>query len=238
MAGIDIDWEPLRPKDLRPVNALLVALRKADPHALLTMPLTPTGLNDGASSPFLATIARHLNQLNLMTYGMEGYPSWGGWNSWHSSALHGASANTPSDVETAVSNVEATGVPAAKIGVGVGFFGQCWSGVTGPGQDITHAQIVVPEMPYRDIATNYYNATLYNNDTTAAASYLGSTTAFGPKGCTYLSYEDNYSIDAKGEWAQAQGLGGAIVWAIPDGHFSGATHPDALLGTVMTAFGA
>ena len=74
-------------------------------------------------------------------------------------------------------------------------------------------------------------------DDGAQAAYLSSATPTGPLGCTFVSYENEDSIAAKGVYAKAKGLGGTIVWTINQAHRAADdVDPDALPGTTFSAF--
>jgi chitinase len=239
--GIDLDWEPLNAKDLKPFLSLVTSLRTALPNAVLTAPVIPPTLTFPDVSPVYGQAAEYLDYVNVMTYGMAG--AFPGWKSWHSSALDGATPDTPSSVAVAVRSFLAAGVPANKLGVGIGFFGDCWSApVTGPGQEIGGARIVATdsEMSTTAIASSYFSGAAARRDPTAQVPYLSFAAPTGAKGCTYISYEDATSIAAKGAWARGQGLGGAIVWTIEQGHDRSAPagQRDALLRSARAAFGA
>jgi chitinase len=74
-------------------------------------------------------------------------------------------------------------------------------------------------------------------DNAALAPYL-SLSASNPHDCTYVTYEDEQSIAAKGAWAKSQGLGGVIIWTINEGYLPtaarGAQNP--LLDAMHAAF--
>ena len=238
--GLDLDWEPMNPADRAPFKALVVALRRALPQAVLTAPADPTTLNFPQVPRVYREVAPQLDRIDLMTYGMEG--PYEGWQSWHSSALDGATETTPSSVAETVGDFLAAGIPARKLGVGIGFFGDCWTEpVTGPGQDLRGATIAATdsEMSYTTIMADYYAPAAARFDTTAQVPYLKLVVPTGPKGCTYISYEDEASIAAKGAWALDHGLGGAIVWTINQAHdrTAPAGQRDALLRAARAAFG-
>jgi chitinase len=219
----------------------VIALRKPLPGAVLTAPVEPTTLTFPKVSKMWRKVAPLLDRVDLMTYGMEGL--YDGWQSWHSSALDGATATTPTSVEFAVASFLTAGVPAAKLGVGIGFFGDCWTApVTGPGQDLGGATIAATDsdMSTTTIMADYYSAAAAHVDATAHVPYLSFGAPTGPAGCTYITYEDAASIAAKGAWALGQGLGGAIVWTINQGHdeTAPAGQRDALLRSARDAFGA
>ncbi len=166
-----------------------------------------------------------------MTYGMA--YAYSGWRSWHSSALTGAGSNTPTAVDVSFSSYRAAGIPAGKLGVGIGFYGMCWTGVTGPRQSLAHAHEVADDnvMSWNNIHNNYVTKPNYKFDKAAQASYLSYAKPHGPQRCTFVSYEDQRSIGAKARWAKAHGLGSLIVWTVNQGHLRSAPagHRDPLL---------
>jgi chitinase len=240
-AGLDLDWEPMEGSDEKPFKDLVFSLRSALPDAVLTVPADATTLTFPDVPAVFAQVAPFVDLISVMTYNMEG--AYEGWDSWHSSALHGATERTPTSVEATVGHFLAAGVPANKLGVGVGFFGDCWSApVTGPGQRIGGADIVATdsEMSFTRIMAQYYTAGAAKFDTTAQVPYLSYDTGHGAKKCTYITYEDQTSIATKGRWARDQGLNGAIVWTINQGHDRSKPtgQRDALLKATRQAFGA
>jgi chitinase len=156
-----------------------------------------------------------------MTYGMSG--AWQGWKSWHSSPLHwNNGASTPTGIDATVSHYLAAHVPPGKLGVGAGFYGECYtSPVTAPVQALGASKVAESDgvMSYRNIMGSLYSASAYHYDSAAAVPYL-SLPAPSAQGCTYVTYEDATSIAAKGDWIKAQGLGGIIVWTISEGYIA------------------
>ena len=237
-AGLDLDWEPIDSGDHSHVTALVNMLRGGLPHAVLTMPVMWITKTFPTVPRFYGTIAAKLDRVDIMSYGMAG--PWDGWKSWHSSALTGAGANTPSAVDLNVHSFEQAGVPAAKVGIGVGFYGMCWTGVTGPRQSIAHAHEVADDnvMSWINIHNNYVTKANYKFDTSAQASYLSYAKPHGPQHCTFVSYEDQRSIAAKAKWARSHGLGALIVWTVNQGHLRSAAagHRDPLLAVARQNF--
>jgi chitinase len=220
--GIDVDWEPIETADRAPLLQLLKDLRAARPSILLSIPVGWTNANFTGVDSWYAEVAAQVQQMNLMTYDMAG--PWGGWVSWHFSALQDHGADHPSSIASSVQQYLNVGIPAAKLGVGIGFYGACWRGVTGPRQALNGAYIVASDntMSYRNIMTSYYTLAARRWDDAAKAGYLTFSTATGPQGCNFISYEDEQSIAAKGEFVRTRGLGGAIIWTIGQGHLPSA----------------
>lgn len=217
--GFDLDWEPLETADYADFKALAEALRAASPNTILTVPVGWVNANFPDVDAYYGEIAPIFDQINIMSYSMAG--PWDGWQSWHSSALMGNGPTTPSSVDASVKAFLAAGVPAAKLGIGIGFYGSCWtSPVSAPGQDRGASQLVADDnvMTFDHIMTSYHAAANYHYDTAAHAPYLGFGSPHGPEGCTFVSYEDEQSIADKGTYVKDNGLGGAIVWTINEGY--------------------
>jgi chitinase len=179
------------------------------------------------------------DRIDAMTYEMD-YDQFG-WNSWFTSALHDETGATPSSIDVTVDFYLGSGVPRSKLGLGVGFYGVCWQGVTGPRQTIGAGAGVVGSdntYSYHNIVNAYYSAANHHYDAAAQQPYLASALAFGPApSCNYLSYEDASSIAAKGAYARANGLAGTIIWNIGEGYVPEAVgQENALLDAVQAAF--
>lgn len=240
--GLDLDWEPLGPGDYADFTALAQTLRAARPAIVMTVPVGWVNANfDNAANPdpFFGTIAPLFDRIDIMSYDME-WPA-DGWQSWYTSALRGEAPTYPSSIDSSVDFYIASGVPRSKLGVGIGFYGVCWHGVTGARQTIgKNAGIYGSDntYSYRHIVTEYYSAGNYHYDAASEMPYLANASAFGPApGCNFLSYEDAASIAAKGAWVRSNGLAGTIIWNIGEGYVpEHAGQENALLEAVGAAF--
>jgi chitinase len=221
--GIDVDWEPVLDSDKPQVLAFLRELRAARPNILLTFPISWVNANWGAD-PWYAQVAGLVDQLNVMSYQMA--DNWGGWVSWHSGALHGEGGNRPSSVASTARAYQAVGIPAAKLGIGIGAYGSCWRGVNGmyKSLDGTSATIVAHDnvMSFTNIMTQYYSSAAYQWDDAAKSGFLSFAAPTGPQGCTMVSFEDERSVAEKGAFVRNGGAGGAIVWTIQQGRLPNA----------------
>ncbi|HUQ83658.1 MAG TPA: glycosyl hydrolase family 18 protein [Gemmatimonadaceae bacterium] len=222
--GIDVDWEPVNAEDRAPLLSLLQELRAARPNMLLTIPVGWVNTNFPTSiDSWYATVAGVVDQVNMMTYDMAG--PYGGWVTWHSSALLDAQPNHPSSIASSAQAYRNVGVPAAKLGIGLGFYGTCWRGATGPRQAIGSGVTLVASdntMSYANIMASYYDASTRQWDALAKVPYLSFATPKGPQQCNFVSYDDEQSIAEKGAHVKANGLGGAIIWTIAQGHLPNA----------------
>lgn len=215
--GFDLDWEPIQPTDKPLLLALAKELKAARPSLLLTIPVGWINANFSADS-WYANLVPYLDRINVMTYFMAG--PWDSWLSWHSSALSGNGARYPSSIAVSVDGYKKIGIPANKLGIGIGFFGICWKGVTGPRQEITSASIVASDntMSIRNIAERYYTTTGYNWDADAQAPYLSYPNGYGPLGCNFISVDDERSAGLKGSYVRTNQLGGIIIWTVNQGY--------------------
>jgi chitinase len=227
--GLDLDWEPVQESDKPLILALVKDLRAALPNTILTFPaqgIINTNFSEDLS--LYAQLAPYLNQLNLMTYDMIGAYADGtpyeGWLSWHHTPLYNSRTGeywrTPTSIDDTVKTYRAAGVPAAKLGIGIGFYGSCWSGVTGPRQEFNGSKRLAGDndMSYANIMKDYYSTSALRWDDGARVPYLSFSQPRGPEGCSYISFENARSIRAKGNYVKARGLGGTIVWNVNEGY--------------------
>lgn len=229
--GLDLDWEPIDTQDHADLLALAQALRAARPHMLLTLPVTWVNTNmqwnprPPGEVAFLHAIAPLLDRISVMSYEMAA--DYAGWHSWFASPLNGHGPNTPSSVSSSIDYYLDSGVPAAKLGVGFGFYGNCFRNVSQPRVPVAPGDFVISDgaMSYRNIVANYLPAMTGHFDATAQAPWLGSATQAGPQGCNLVTYEDAASVAAKAHYARDNQLGSAIIWTISQGHL-----PDAPVG--------
>lgn len=240
--GLDVDWEPIQAADREPLLALLRDLRTARPGILLTIPVGWVNVNFRTEvDAWYVQLAALVDQMNLMTYDMAG--NWGGWQSWHHAALYDEAGNRPSSVSSSIQAYLDVGVPAPKLGIGIGFYGSCWRGVAEPRLALDGRPGVSQgnsdnSMSYTNIVTQYMAPGARKWDAAARVPYLSFAAPAGPQSCTFVSYEDEESIAAKGAYVREKGLGGTILWTIGQGRLPGAPagSRDPLLKAVHQAF--
>lgn len=224
--GLDLDWEPLPPEDEGDAVALLQDLHRQRPELLLTIPVE---WGRPPTAAFFARVGPLLSQVNTMTYGMAG--RWPLWKTWHSSALRGDGPFTRSSVERALALLLSRGVPRAKIGLGVGAYGTCWTGAMGPQQIPWSARVAANDgdLSFRNIVRDYQLAGELHRDEEARAPWLSFAAPHGPFGCRFVSYEDATSVAEKAAFARTEKLGGTMMWTLAQQHFEGAADADPLL---------
>jgi chitinase len=192
---------------------------------ILTAPIGCFDADRGTVPDVYAEAAPLFDQLNVMSYGM----AWDipGWRSWHTSALRGAGEGTPTSIDGTVRRYLGAGVPAAKLGIGVGLFGLCYGPpVDGPRQALRGAKIAARDhdLSWALVMARYFDPAARRWDEEAQAPYLSFAAPKARFGCTYVSYEDAESIAARAAYVAELGLGGVIVWTINEGHV--ATAPE------------
>lgn len=232
--GFDLDWED-GVIDYTQFLALAQQLRKTAPTKIITLPAGWINPNWQTVDPFFKKVVASLNQLNIMTYDMAG--NWEGWWSWHLSALQGGKLTYPSSAESSVAAYLAAGIPAAKLGIGIPFYANCWSPpVTGPRQDLSQLNpgtiTTDSNLTQAEVMNLYYSPANYRYDTLAQAPYLTSLIPMGPKQCAFVSYENELSVAAKGSFVKRKGLGGVIIWTIGQGYNVKSKTPNGLLQAV------
>jgi chitinase len=180
-----------------------------------------------------ATLQSQFDQMNLMTYDLAG--PYAGWVTWFNSPILDGGYRFPStgglvpSLEGAVTNFLANGLAAAKLGIGVAFYGDVWAGGTGtstggaalPRQSWTSPPTVT-QMAYYGIMSTYYQTNLYRWDSAAQAAYLSIDNP-GSANDKFISYDDEHTCQAKVTYARTRGLGGLMIWELGQGYW--ATQP-------------
>ena len=214
--GIDVDMEPILPADegnfVAFVKDLRVALKAANPSYLLTFPASG---EPGNQPKLCALLKDDFDQINIQTYDLSG--TWDGFKTWYNGSLYGDGKTLMTDTRPFPSASEkvglytAAGVPAAKLGLGIAFYGYLWKGATGPGQSIQG--VTTETVGYTDIMDKYFAPGAYHWDATAHAPYL-SFTGPGPADKKFISYDDAKLTAEKVTYARTHGLGGVIIWQL------------------------
>jgi GH18 family chitinase len=222
--GIDIDMEEMGTADVTPyvsfVTALRASMTAAKAGSLLTAAVT------WEPSAF-AQLNGVLDHIDLMTYSISG--TWYD-ETWHNAPVYSAAAiggGTLASANSMVQQFETAGVTGAKLGIGITFDPDIWtggSGVTKPQQTWTSAPTVT-ETYYYSIAKTYglvegattsKAGSAYGWDSSAQAAYL-SVTGSPASNDAFVSYDDVNAINAKIAYANANGIGSVIVWDLAGG---------------------
>jgi chitinase len=219
--GADIDWEypgssvagiESSPADRENFTLLLAALR-AGLDELTAKDGKPRRLCIALSgSPEIienlqcVEIGEIIDQVNLMTYDQQ-LPDVAS----HHSALFASQPSAPSAAASAQAYIDA-GIPAAKLMLGVAFYGHRWS--TREADPLYRTANYQGTLAYSAIAKLIRKKPdAVRFDETAQASYYVS-------GKTFISYDDERSIQSKAGYASDIGLMGVFAWeygALADG---------------------
>jgi chitinase len=228
--GIDIDWEyPVggglagnanRPEDKENYVALLAEFRSQfnalgdGKHHLLTI-AAPAGpaIMDHLD---MKGMAAYLDWFNVMTYDFHG-----GWEAktGHNAPLYApAGDKSKFDVDSAVLGYMAGGVPAAKIVMGVPFYGRGWSGVAATNNGLEQGASGAPTgsweagvFDWKDLANNYVGKGDFKRywDDSAKVPWL-----YSPSKQVMITYDDEESMGLKADYIKSKSLGGAMFWEL------------------------
>ncbi|WP_338262296.1 glycosyl hydrolase family 18 protein [Corallococcus caeni] len=236
--GLDIDWEPVEEVDKPNLLALVQRLRQVRPNMLLTFPIGWINNNfaTDASLKWYPQLAQYLDQVNVMSYEMIGV--WDGWDSWFTSALKGESGTHPTSIESSLKAWVAAGIPKEKLGMGIPFYGLAWRHITGPRQPFTNWSDYVGgdnSFTYKKILALSKTGKL-QWDVAAQANYVTFDTPVEDGTVRWITYDGPEAIQAKGQYAKANGYGGTIIWTINQGCIDPATGSNPLLTEVKKAF--
>ena len=241
--GIDIDWEYPgytdhrgMPSDKKNFTRLLRTVRDSLSEygrERVTKYLLTAALP--ASGPILAnyemdSIAAIVDALNIMTYDFNG--------PWDSLSGHNAPLYAPRTNDTS-RNVDASfrfytqtlKIPAAKINLGVPFYGHSYSNCTAlycahSGADTVHFSDA--EMSYCDLVPMLHQCIRMWDDR-AKAPYL-----ICRDWRTLISYDDEQSVREKANYVLDHNAGGLIIWEITGDYLPDGTSP--LLDVIASAF--
>lgn len=229
--GIDIDWEPLGPGDVAQytnfVRALRAAMNGVGAGKILTVAAPANDAPDPEFAMF-ASLQGLFDQINIMTYDMSG--PWEGWVTWHNSPVTNGGNTFPStggplpSINGALRNFTGAGVAPAKLGIGLPFYGDIWTGgpgLTQPRQGWGNGPApTVTTATYAAIINTYYQAGRYHWDNSAQAAYL-SVTNSPPTNDLFISYDDAESCQVKVSDIRNLHLGGLIIWELSQDYSGG-----------------
>ncbi|OWQ93899.1 chitinase [Roseateles aquatilis] len=236
--GIDIDWEYPnacglacgQPEDRANFTALLAEFRKqldaVRPGLLLSI-ASAAGV-DKVRQFDPDQIHPYLNFINVMTYDFHG--GWDTITGFHS-ALYGSTAD-PSTGDVRSYNTNAAmqafldkGVPAAKLNVGIGFYGRGWTNVPNVNNGLYQSGTPAPGT-YEAGNEDYKVLKALTGYTSYTDSQSRAQWIFN--GSTFWSFDTPATIAEKMTYVKSKGFGGAFFW-----EFSG----DDAQGSLAKAMG-
>ncbi|WP_428563916.1 MAG: glycoside hydrolase family 18 protein [Solidesulfovibrio sp. DCME] len=260
--GIDIDWEYPGTDDKANFTALVAATRaaldakgQADGKAYLLTLAAPAAASRIAAWD-LPALAAAVDGINLMTYDYNG-----GWQdvTGHVAPLYDNPAGPCLDpcTSTATWNVDwavgaylEAGVPAAKLAMGIPFYGRSWETVPATDNGLFQPGVAGPSQGtggnWESGVFDYWKVV----ELAAASGYTASTdplsqapSLYGPNitsgrttGGLFVTYESTASLAKKLAQVQGRGLGGVMFWEL-SGDVRDAADASSLLGLMARTFG-
>jgi chitinase len=222
--GLDIDWEypglpgagnPFRAEDKQNFTSLVKELRERfDGRAKKTGRRLYLTVAMGAADEVIAhtemrQVQKYLDTVNLMTY--DYYEAASDPTTGHHAPLFANPADPKkASSDESVRAFEKAGVPAAKILLGVPFYGREWGevsdwnhGLFQPGKPIPGAYAPFSAIDSTMLGQGF---TRFWDDK-AQAPYLYNT-----EKRIFVSYEDPESLKAKCNYVRSRKLGGVMFW--------------------------
>lgn len=226
--GIDIDWEyPVSgglyggvPADKQNYTALLQEFRSeldtqgsADGGKHYSLSIAAPAGPSIIPNLEVSKIASSLDWMNLMSYDYHG-----GWDPITGHNAHMAVGSKDAakgfSITDTVDSYLSGGFPAAKLVLGVPFYGRGWENVSstdvGLYQAGTSASVGTWEkgvFDYTDIRANYLPSMTRYWDAQAQVPYL-----YDSARKLWISYDDTQSMVIKTDYIKSKGLGGAMAW--------------------------
>ena len=216
--GIDVDWE--NSVNWSQMELLLSSLRKSMGSRVLTVDAVSNDAGQWGS------LQGYVDRVSVMTYDMAGT-----WNpySWFNAALYGDPGDGVWSVELAKVRMAKAGVPAAKLNIGIPFYGWMSLGgsVTGPRQTWKSTPPSLSQINYNRLASQYNLSTrIWDNAAQVPWVRIGNG---------WITFDDARSITAKVSYARRNKLGGWVIWALDQDYFPSQTPRHPLLAAIKHA---
>jgi chitinase len=225
--GVDIDWEypglqgdnnVVRDEDSGNYTLLFKALRaeldilekETGGKKLLTA--ATGGFKRFLDHTEMGKAALYLNYINLMTY--DYFQNKTGIAVHHTNLFASNKYNTENSADNAVNEYIKAGVPAAKLVMGMAFYGRSEmvtdSAQNGLGMKAYQHVWVGGYSRLKDSVINK-NGFTYYRDSTAAAPYL-----FNAATKQFISFDDEWSVSNKCQYMIDHQMGGVMFWEYAD----------------------
>jgi chitinase len=221
--GIDIDWEypgmpgdnnRYRPEDKQHYTLLFKELRRGlDSLSGITNMRYYVTTAVGGSQAYIDhtemdKVQQHTDYINIMTYDYTG-----GWDSvsGHHTNLYASPGDTSQySAHRSVQEFIKAGVPAAKIVIGLAFYGKGWEmESTGNNGLYRKAIKAAPAGGFTYLKDSLVNKSGFKEywDAAAKAPYL-----FNAQKKIFITYDNERSVKEKCKYVKRYGLAGAMFW--------------------------
>jgi chitinase len=219
--GVDIDWEfPVTgsdgkrglPEDKEHFTLLVQALRdKLDliakhDHKKYLLTFAASVSLFYINSIELEKLTPLVDFINLMTYDFHG--RWEQSTGLHTNLYSTVEDPTSLSADYGVKRYIQAGIPPEKLILGTAFYGYGWSGVANVNNGRYQAATgECKSYSYQELARNYINRNGFLRywDDQAKAPYLWN-------GDTFITYEDEESLNYRTIYIRANQLGGIMIW--------------------------
>ena len=234
--GFDIDWEwpategnpgnVVRPEDKQNLTHLFAEFRsQLDAYGTQTgrtysltafLPADPARIAAGIE------VANAFSYLDFAT--IQGYDLHGAWEPQtnHQGQLYSPAADPAPErfsVELAISTYLAAGAPAAKLVIGIPYYGRGWTGAASANNGLYQSSSGPARGTYESGVDDYKKIVSKSGtrfyDPAAVAAWIFD-------GRNFWSYDDPQVIAAKTAYIKMNGLGGTMMWSLDGDTASGA----------------
>jgi len=227
--GFDVDWEypglpghgnTHRPEDKANFTSVMAELRAAlDKDAAARGKTALLTFAAGAFPAFIdntemAKVQASVDFVNLMTYDFR-VASVDRITGHHANLYDTAADEKQRSADRTVREFLAAGVPAAKLVMGVPFYGRGWRDVHPAAEGLYQPGVAVNGMnlSYGQLAGAVIGRDGFSRrwDATAQAPFLWNANQR-----IFISYDDPESLRLKANYVRARGLGGVMFWQYSD----------------------
>lgn len=191
--GIDLDWEhPDGSTDRANFNTLLKELRSK----LGSSKIISAAVSSNPSHYDWSGAMKYLDYVNVMTYDMNWPSSSAQYTSHHSALYKSSSSKNPASksASAAAKAYKDAGVPINKQNLGVAFYGHGTKNYD-PDKD---------GVAFRKISSTVIDNSKWDDAAMVPYYYKSSS--------DYLGYENEKSVNLKGQYAKLNGFLGVMIW--------------------------